>query len=76
MSSPIFDNLKATVDEISDSAYKRGHLQAQIEMLNILKSMNTDMMNGQQVLLQLVEKFSQIKTPAKAPKPRSKKVSA
>jgi len=76
MSNPIYDSLKATVVEVSDAAYKRGHLQAQIEMLNILKSMNTDMMNGDQVLFQLVEKFSHIQTPAKAPKPRAKKVSA
>jgi hypothetical protein len=34
------------------------------------------MMNGQQVLLQILDKFSHIKTPAKAPKPRAKKVSA
>jgi hypothetical protein len=33
-------------------------------------------MNGQQVLLQILDKFSHIKTPAKAPKSRTKKVSA
>jgi len=76
MSSPIFDSLRTTFTEVSDAAYKRGHLQAQIEMLEILKATNTDMMNGEQVLLQILEKFSHIKTPVKAPKPRVKKVSA
>lgn len=76
MSTPIFDTLKATVSEIGDAAYKRGHLQAQLEMLDILKNVNADMMSGEQVLLQIIEKFAHIKTPAKAPKSRAKKVSA
>jgi hypothetical protein len=75
MSSPIFDSLKTTIGEATDAAYKRGHLKARLEMLDALKTVNTDMIDPERLYLQIVALLGDIKTPAKAPKPR-KKVSA
>ena len=76
MSSPIYDSLKATIGEATDAAYKRGHLKARLEMLEALKTINTDMIDPQRLFEQIVALLGDIKTPAKAPKPRAKKVSA
>ena len=76
MSSPIFDSLKATIAEATDAAYKRGHLKARLEMLDALKTINTEMIDPQHLYLQIVTLLGDIQTPAKAPKPRAKKVSA
>jgi len=76
MSSPIFDSLKATIGEATDAAYKRGHLKARLEMLEALKTVNTEMIDPQHLYLQIVALLGDIQTPAKAPKPRAKKVSA
>ena len=76
MSSPIYDSLKATIGEATDAAYKRGHLKARLEMLEALKTIKTDMIDPQRLFEQIVALLGDIKTPAKAPKPRAKKVSA
>jgi hypothetical protein len=75
MSSPIFDSLKTTIGEATDAAYKRGHLKARLEMLDALKTVNTDMISPEQLFAQIVALLGDIKTPAKATKTR-KKVSA
>jgi len=75
MSSPIFDSLRSTIDEVADSAYKRGHLKARLEMLEALKGINTQMIDPQHLFTQIVALLGDIQTPAKAPKSR-KKVSA
>ena len=76
MSSPIYDSLKATIGEATDAAYKRGHLKARLEMLEALKTINTDMIDPQRLFEQIINLLGDIQTPAKAPKPRAKKVSA
>jgi hypothetical protein len=76
MSSPIFDSLKTTIGEATDAAYKRGHLKARLEMLEALKGINTEMIDPQHLYMQIVSLLGDIKTPAKAPKPRSKKVAS
>jgi hypothetical protein len=76
MSNPIFDSLKATIGEATDAAYKRGHLKARLEMLDALKTVNPSMISPEQLFMQIVDLLSDIETPAKAPKPRAKKVSA
>ena len=75
MSNPIFDSLKTTIDEVADSAYKRGHLKARIEMLASLKTIDPTMIAPERLYLQILELLGEIQTPAKAPKSR-KKVSA
>jgi len=76
MSSPIYDSLKATIGGATDAAYKRGHLKARMEMLEAIKGINTDMIDPQHLYMQIVALLGDIQTPAKAPKPRAKKVSA
>jgi 2,3-bisphosphoglycerate-independent phosphoglycerate mutase len=75
MSSPIFDSLKTTIGEATDAAYKRGHLKARMEMLEALKTVNTEMIDPQHLFDKIVALLGDIQTPAKAPKSR-KKVSA
>lgn len=75
MSSPIYESLKETIDEITDAAYKRGHLKARIEMLASLKTIDPTMIAPERLYLQILELLGEIQTPAKAPKSR-KKVSA
>jgi hypothetical protein len=75
MSNPIFDSLRSTIDEVADSAYKRGHLKARLEMLEALKTVNTQMIDPERLFNQIVALLGDIQTPAKAPKSR-KKVSA
>ena len=76
MSSPIYDSLKATIAEATEAAYKRGHLKARLEMLEALKTINTDMIDPQRLFEQIVALLGDIQTPAKAPKPRAKKVAS
>lgn len=76
MSSPIFDSLKTTIGEATDAAYKRGHLKARLEMLEALKTVNTEMIDPEHLYLQIVALLGDIETPAKAPKTRSKKVAS
>ena len=76
MPSPIYDSLKTTINEATDAAYKRGHLKARLEMLEALKAVNIEMIDPQRLFEQIVALLGDIKTPAKAPKPRAKKVSA
>lgn len=76
MSSPIYDSLKATISEATDAAYKRGHLKARLEMLEALKTVNTQMIDPERLFEQIVNLIGDIETPAKAPKTRAKKVSA
>jgi hypothetical protein len=45
-------------------------------MLEALKGINTEMIDPQHLYLQIVALLGDIKTPAKAPKTRAKKVSA
>jgi hypothetical protein len=74
MSSPIFDKLSANIDALKDAAYKRGHLKARLEMLDALKSLNTEMVSPEKLFQQIVELLGKIETPAKAPKTRKKVV--
>jgi hypothetical protein len=76
MSNPIYDSLKATIGEATDAAYKRGHLKARLEMLEAIKTVNTEMIDPQHLFDQIIALLGDIQTPAKAPKPRAKKVSA
>jgi predicted component of type VI protein secretion system len=76
MSSPIYDSIKTLTFEISDAAFKRGHLQARIEMLTALKQVNPSMVAPEQLYEQILNLIGEIETPTKAPKPRAKKVSA
>jgi predicted component of type VI protein secretion system len=76
MSSPIYDSIKTLTVEISDAAYKRGHLQARIEMLTALKQVNPSMVAPEHLYAEILNLIGDIQTPAKAPKTRAKKVSA
>ena len=76
MSTPIGNNLQTLFDDVRENAYKRGHLKARLEMLEALKTVNTDMIDPQRLFEQIVALLGDIRTPAKAPKPRTKKVSA
>lgn len=76
MSTPIYDSIKTLTSEITDAAYKRGHLQARIEMLNALKQINPAMVAPERLFEEILGLLGDIQTPAKAPKPRAKKVSA
>lgn len=35
--TPIFDQLSANMSELRDLAYKRGHIEARLELLNYIK---------------------------------------
>lgn len=76
MSSPIHDLLKESVTLISDAAYKRGYIQAQLDMSAAIKAINPEMIDPKTLLELIVTRLGDIQTPAKAPKPRAKKVSA
>lgn len=76
MSTPIYDSIKTLTVEITDAAYKRGHLQACIEMLAALKQVNTNMVSPEKLYEQILNLLGDIETPVKAPKTRAKKVSA
>jgi len=76
MSSPIFDELSANIDALKDAAYKRGHLKARLEVLEAIKAINPSMISSEMLLSQVIAAIGIIQTPAKAPKPRAKKVSA
>lgn len=76
MSSPIFDQLTANIDALKEAAYKRGHLKARHEMLEAIKDINPAMMSGEVMLGQVIAIIGLIQTPAKAPKPRAKKVAS
>lgn len=74
MSTPIYDSIKTLTSEITDAAYKRGHLQARIEMLTALKQVNPSMVAPEQLYAEILNLLGDIETPAKAPKTRAKKV--
>jgi hypothetical protein len=76
MSSPIYDSIRTLTHDISDAAYKRGHLQARIEMLAALKKVNPVMIDSERLYEQILNLLGDIPTPAKAPKPRAKKVAS
>ena len=76
MSAPIYDSIKTLTSEITDAAYKRGHLQARIEMLTALKQVNISMVSPEKLYEQILNLLGDIQTPVKAPKPRAKKASA
>lgn len=76
MSTPIYDSIKTLTVEITDAAYKRGHLQARIEMLDALKKISPSMVAPEQLYAQILNLLGDIQTPVKAPKPRAKKASA
>lgn len=74
MSTPIYDSIKTLTVEITDAAYKRGHLQARIEMLTALKQINPAMVAPEKLYAEILNLLGDIQTPAKAPKTRAKKV--
>jgi hypothetical protein len=45
-------------------------------MLDALKTVNPSMISPEQLFMQIIDLLGDIETPAKAPKPRAKKVSA
>ena len=72
MSSPIFDELSANIDALKTAAYKRGHLQARVDMLAALKTVSTEMITPERLFEQIVALLGDIQTPAKAPKTRKR----
>ena len=72
MSSPIFDELSANIEAVKTASYKRGHLQARVEMLAALKTVSTEMITPERLFEQIVALLGDIQTPAKAPKTRKR----
>lgn len=58
MSTPIGNNLQKMFDDVRENAYKRGYLTAQMDLMTILKTIDTQMISPEQLLVNILHKLN------------------
>ena len=78
MSTPIGNNLQKLFDDVRETAYKRGHLQARLDLLKAIDKLNLEQKTAAWAITELMKHLEGIETPP-APKVetrgRKKKIS-
>jgi hypothetical protein len=67
MNSPIGNNLQALFDDVREVAYKRGHLQARLDLLKAIDKLNLEQRTAAWAISELMKHLEGIETPP-APK--------
>lgn len=73
MSTPIGNNLQALFDDVREVAYKRGHLQARLDLLKAIEAINLEQRTAAWLASELMKHLEGIETPASAPVKRGRK---
>lgn len=63
MSTPIGNNLQTLFDDVRENAYKRGHLQARLDLLKAIEKINTEQRTAVQALGDVIKHLEGIETP-------------
>lgn len=67
MNSPIGNNLQALFDDVREVAYKRGHLQARLDLLKAIDKLNLEQRTAAWAIGELMKHLEGVETPP-APK--------
>ena len=74
MNSPIGNNLQAHFEDVRQTAYKRGHLQARLDLLDQIRSINTNQRTAVQALTEVLAIIDNLDKPKpKKPETRGRK---
>lgn len=74
MSTPIGNNLQALFDDVREIAYKRGHLQARLDLLKAIERINLEQRTAAWLAGELMKHLEGVETPAPAkPETRGRK---
>lgn len=76
MNSPIGNNLQTLFDDVREVAYKRGHLQARLDLLKALDKLDLEQRTAAWLAAELMKHLEGIETPAPAPVKRGRKPKA
>jgi hypothetical protein len=71
MSTPIGNNLQALFDDVREVAYKRGHLQARLDLLKAIDKLNLEQRTATWAITELMKHLEGIETPT-PPKPETR----
>jgi hypothetical protein len=63
MSTPIGNNLQALFDDVRENAYKRGHLQARLDLLKAIERINLEQRTAAWLAAELMKHLEGIETP-------------
>jgi len=63
MNSPIGNNLQALFDDVREVAYKRGHLQARLDLLKAIDKLNLEQRTAAWAISELMKHLEGIETP-------------
>lgn len=64
MSTPIGNNLQNLFDDVREIAYKRGHLQARLDLLKAIERINLEQRSAAYLAAELMKHLEGIETPA------------
>lgn len=73
MSAPIGNNLQALFDDVREVAYKRGHLQARLDLLKAIEKINLEQRTAAWLATELMKFLEGVETPAPAKRGRKPK---
>lgn len=73
MSTPIGNNLQALFDDVREVAYKRGHLQARLDLLKAIDKLDLEQRTAAWAISELMKHLEGIETPAAPPVKRGRK---
>jgi hypothetical protein len=73
MSTPIGTNLQTLFDDVRETAFKRGHLQARLDLLKAIDKINLEQRTAAWLVGELMKFLEGVETPAPAKRTRKPK---
>lgn len=73
MSTPIGNNLQALFDDVREVAFKRGHLQARLDLLKTIGKLNLEQRTAAWLAIEITKFLEGVETPAPAKRGRKPK---
>lgn len=58
MTTPIFNQVSQAFEDVRVTAYKRGYLTAQLDVLKVINEVNPNMISPEQLLLDIVNRIN------------------
>lgn len=78
MTTPIYDQVTKAFEDVKATAYKRGYLTAQLDILKVINSIDPSMITPERLLLNILNRIEKItnlqpEDEPSPPKPRTRK---
>lgn len=78
MTTPIYDQVTKAFEDVKATAYKRGYLTAQLDILKVISNINPSMTEPERLLLDIINRIEKMtnlqpEDEPSPPKPRTRK---